>query len=549
MISLKTAALLAFVVVITSGAGAQTVRCGSDRVCKMYEVKLNAALSVARGGDAETTKRQVAELTSLNTGAQKYVDALQPLMLQSIANAQFDKLAAKFDAVRTDKQTGSGANANGSTNLVSLPSSSTLVSLAVQSGALTESVNGDTATLRGNLDGIFAKVDGLNPYCPGGCKGWRAFAKNVDASATMNLSASATTNIPTSGAANGSTPVVSTVSVPSSAMRLSGIDVRYVLHNPADPRSAHFQHAFLGTPDTPGLFQQHAAAYVAAAATLDTALNKINTQEYLTDPDSTKLRGQYYAIFAGDLRQQDAQSLVRNYDAYFAANLKLLSAKNSSLVADIGAAEAALTAYDQLNQDIVALAQGVHEFTAGYSYSKPVGQPQTHDIRLIGSYTPAKVGGLLAGGTFTFNAAASIYGTGMPITANYSRLKDVQIAMEFDRPIFGNLATKKAVLSISGYGQYQNDPTVLNITAGNLAPGTNITLPSDAQVLLGTAGWLGIGQIKITITTPSGASIPIGFKWANKTDLLDSNKINGQFGISYDFSSLSQLFGARSTTP
>jgi len=45
------------------------------------------------------------------------------------------------------------------------------------------------------------------------------------------------------------------------------------------------------------------------------------------------------------------------------------------------------------------------------------------------------------------------------------------------------------------------------------------------------------------INAKSGIKIPIGVKWANKTELLTGNKVGAQIGISYDFSSLSSLFG------
>jgi hypothetical protein len=83
---------------------------------------------------------------------------------------------------------------------------------------------------------------------------------------------------------------------------------------------------------------------------------------------------------------------------------------------------------------------------------------------------------------------------------------------------------------------------VLTITQSDVAPGTSI--PAPTQVLVGTAGSLWVTQAKITINNgKSGINIPIGVKWSNKTDLLSGSKVGGQIGISYDFSSLSSIFG------
>jgi hypothetical protein len=48
---------------------------------------------------------------------------------------------------------------------------------------------------------------------------------------------------------------------------------------------------------------------------------------------------------------------------------------------------------------------------------------------------------------------------------------------------------------------------------------------------------------KITIKGSGGINIPVAVSWSNKTDLLQGNKLGGQIGISYNFSSLAGLFG------
>ena len=144
------------------------------------------------------------------------------------------------------------------------------------------------------------------------------------------------------------------------------------------------------------------------------------------------------------------------------------------------------------------------------------------------------------GAQLTANFTAAIYSS-LPAGAAYGRLRDFQLSGEFDKPFGGTPDEPRGTLSLAGYGQYQYDPTVLNITAGNLVPGTNIPLPGDAQVLLGTAGWLGVAQGKLTINLKKGLSIPVAVKWSNKTDLLKGDDVRGQVGLSYDLSALSKL--------
>jgi hypothetical protein len=60
---------------------------------------------------------------------------------------------------------------------------------------------------------------------------------------------------------------------------------------------------------------------------------------------------------------------------------------------------------------------------------------------------------------------------------------------------------------------------------------------------VGTAGSLWVTQAKLSIKASRGINIPIGVSWSNKTDLLQGSKVGAQVGISYNFSSLSGLFG------
>lgn len=149
-----------------------------------------------------------------------------------------------------------------------------------------------------------------------------------------------------------------------------------------------------------------------------------------------------------------------------------------------------------------------------------------------------------SGAELTGNFTASLYAK-VPTGATYGRFRDVQASAEFDKPFGGTIAEPRGIFSLAGYGQYQYDPTVLNITQGNLVPGTNISLPSNAQVLLGTKGWICVAQGKIVFNLSKGLSIPVALKWSNKTDLLKGSDVSGQLGLSYDLSALSKLVSSK----
>jgi hypothetical protein len=115
------------------------------------------------------------------------------------------------------------------------------------------------------------------------------------------------------------------------------------------------------------------------------------------------------------------------------------------------------------------------------------------------------------------------------------------LAAQFDRPL-GDRITHPATLALAGYYQYQFDPTVLKIGPGNLVPGTTITLPQDASVLLSKSGTIVIAQAKLRLDMKStGLKIPFGVSWANRTERLNASDIRGHIGLTYNFDSLFSL--------
>jgi hypothetical protein len=174
-------------------------------------------------------------------------------------------------------------------------------------------------------------------------------------------------------------------------------------------------------------------------------------------------------------------------------------------------------------------------FTLEYDYDRSLSQPVTHEIKLIYAYN------FRTAGMLTFNGAVSLYGA-IPAGAKYGSLHYGQVSTEYDRTITGKDKSMQTQLSLAGYWQYQPHPSILNIPAGTVAPGTDIPLPNGTQEFVGTAGSLWVTQAKFTIKGSGGINIPIGVSWSNKTDLLQGTKVGAQVGISYNFSSLAGLF-------
>jgi hypothetical protein len=177
--------------------------------------------------------------------------------------------------------------------------------------------------------------------------------------------------------------------------------------------------------------------------------------------------------------------------------------------------------------------------TFEYDYNRPGNQPWTHDVKAIYGYNFGTLGML------TINGAVSIYDGPLPVGAKYGRLHYGQVSTEYDRNLSGRGNPVQTQLSLAGYWQYQPSPSVLNIPAGTVVPGTNIPLPNGTQQFVGTAGSLWVTQAKVTIKSSGGINIPIGVSWSNKTDLLQGTRVGAEIGISYNFSSLGSLFTGR----
>jgi len=256
------------------------------------------------------------------------------------------------------------------------------------------------------------------------------------------------------------------------------------------------------------------------------------------DPKVVSARTTWLKQAKDDEAKPDFSQFVEDYAAFCKLFVTALRAADPiNFDSDILTINSALEGLSTIGEKVLDDARGKPLFTLVYTYSTPQSKPATHAATFAGAYV-WKSGIQLSG-----NAAGTWFAS-VPAGATYGRVQSYQFSGELDQPI-GKKTAPRAIFSLAGYGQYQYSPTVLNITSGNLAPGTDITLPSNAQVLLGTAGWLGVAQTKLVFNIGKGASIPVAVKWSNKTDLVNGSDWKGQFGFSYDLSAISAMLSGK----
>ncbi len=460
--------------------------------------------------------------------------------------SRFALNAAIADALRTagqqrlDQQLGATPNASGTTSLLTKAGSAELVSLALDAGVLTRSINGTTATLSMNGDQLFRLITGADPTCivtTQTCKNDNWFESRVAGpttiSASMDLAQQSTTTTASSGQASGTTPThVESVAIPTGAGKLSGISARYEIRNGFDPRTEQFRSAWASQVTS-------LAANVKAIGDDTDAVSSalmLHPNFVVSDDADPFVHTKDLLSSAGE--DATGRALVKAFEEYWSRMVTDEIWRDSKLAAAVSKAVQDRNIYRQawfaaLNRAVGTL------LTLEYDFNRSTNQPVTHDLKLIYAHDFG------VRGMVTVNGVVSFYGV-LPAGARYGRLHYGQISTEYDRTLSGKDKPLQTQLSLAGYWQYQPNPSILDIPEGTLAPGTNIPLPNGTQEFVGTAGSLWVTQAKLTIKGSGGINVPIGVSWSNKTDLLQGSRIGAQIGLSYNFSSFANMFSGSS---
>ncbi len=457
---------------------------------------------------APTTARQrSAGEEALRNPFTNAVPLAGAIVLNDILDTLQTQIASSVQAQaqRLDKQVGSPVSSDGSTNLVSKPGATELLSLAVESGALTQTQNGNTITLQGNLDQLTHFLIGGKQTLEYTTKGTPVL-QNINASATLLTNASSTSSIPVTGSATSSAISTTSATTPSTATKLSSIGARYQLLNKYDPKTAQFRSAF----------KSSIGAIIVDQSGPAGTLTDIFINAQLCPSPSTS---------------QKLEDIVNQFNDCVGDRISTAKGSTDIVTPSVALLKGA-AANVQFYKNAIAAAAGV-AFTLDYNYTRPTNQPDTHDVRGIFAHN-------LGAGIFNVNVTGSLYGAERPANSTYGRFHDFQFAGEFDRS-FSASAPNAPSWSFAAYAQWQPSPSVLTLTSSSVPAG--ITLPANAQsFIMGTQGWLAVVQGKVVFKL-GGAQIPIAAKWSNKTDLLDKGSFAGQFGISYDISQIKQLIG------
>jgi hypothetical protein len=401
---------------------------------------------------------------------------------------------------RLDKQIGTSPASAGSTSLVSKGSVPSLIGLAVESGALYQSVTGTIVTFRLNPSGVVRALAKNSYFAAGPSLNTAALERGIN-----RLSASASFDFQ-----QGASPGTFT----AERSQLREATVRFDIWNNRDPRDPVHAAAIAELNGDMGLFVKSIENYYAELTTkpkfqewLDTAAKKLAGFQKLDDA----------ALNSAILAVADA------FAARFADDPEL-HRLGGSIVDNI---KSYRNIRDKVSQDIAKSSV----FTFEYTFNKltvsdailaalPTGTnlPDLSTGRLIFSSPVGSVG------EATLNGSVTFFNSTLPMMRG--SLRDVQVAGSLDFRLPELQGIGKPVLTFAGLGAFlHQQPFGVKVKVGDVETAD---------------GAIGVFQIKLSLPAgQSGVRIPLSFTVANRTEFnTEKTEVRGAIGVTFDLDKL-----------
>lgn len=399
------------------------------------------------------------------------------------------------EEARTDKQVGGGPQNEGSTSLVVKGSAPTFLGMAVENGALTQSISGTTITFRGNPVGIIqalANKGYLQSYKDTEDNTFLRVLRPLSFSFSFDTSRGNTQTNTSPGSMPPSMPNVFT----ADRQQLSQITARYEFFNQRDPRNKKYRkdwEAFLAGPAIS--LTRDVSEFFRTLLNGDPALDQWYTQAdaavQAATPDNVE------AV----IKQQIAQLPINDLSPTTIENLKNLEQSF----------EGYLTARKDLLDKIAR--GGIVAFE--YTNTRNVEGPNLSNFMVI-----AEKG---AGGNVdaTFNGSLTIFDK-IPMGMT-RRVRDFSFAGQVDAKVGNILNSGDLFFFASGrYERLLEDAT-----------------DPMGMTVMDTKGNIAVGQIGIKIPVKgTGFRIPISFSFANRTELIKEKEVRGNIGFTFDLDAL-----------
>jgi hypothetical protein len=440
-----------------------------------------------------------------------------------------------FEQTRTDKQEGTAGGATGTASVVSRGVAAKVLSVAVENGALTQSVKKSVVTLTGNLAGVpsaLARKD-IIPFCDprfgtkdGNCvtsDTLRAL-KRISFGVSFDTSRDAVTATPPAGSSAGSGQSSVPVEFAASTNELSQVTARYEIVNHRDVSSKEYQAKWL--------------VKVKTQPDLKGAADDLNTE--MVDSLDPLLKTKVYVAWekraTQKLRAADAADVEGLWYEQLSDLVLQLRASSDDFDERLTRLRGAFQAFDLAEDLFVDELATKPVLSFEYVNDRPVAQTSISTYRVVGDF------GWKHTNNLTFNVAVGLFDREqVAIDGRPSgRVRDYELGIQYERALGQLSVIGPAAVDVAAYYQDQRLPAVLDVNPKQPLPGiTLVGLPDGAKKIFGEKGRIGVVQFRFVLGPgKSSARVPFAVSWASRTDLVDQPVWRAQVGLTYDFDSL-----------
>lgn len=446
-------------------------------------------------------------------------------------------LFLEADKKRTDKQIGGTPSSAGSTSLAVKGGSPSIIGWAVEQGAATSSISGNTVTVRINPFGLLNAIQGEgflgSNFLNNLTSGTNNSSSNSDVKFNNFLRKFST------GFSFDTTRGQASPTLIVSKQQLSAVSVRYEFINQRTPQSKEAQNLFRQfVKDNSGIYNKYDALITSLEDDNNGTFKNHDLQNWLDatnkkiqdipNPATQKAKSEAIKklLGPGDKKLEKILDLVSPFAQgnYKEAVRKVIEEQIVVFPVDEllndPVVKTAFESFANLSLNYVgkrkAFTDEVNKGTvAAFEYTnfrEPIA-PDTSNFRFIWEN-----GRFFKNTDFTFNASLTMYNK-KPTFVGVKRIRDFQFTLQSDTSLGNTFGTGNTILTFAGSYQRLNGDTVDAL--GRVKPNSK--------------GDMAVGQFKWTIPIADwGIKLPLSVTFANRSDLIKESTVRANFGFTFD---------------
>jgi hypothetical protein len=432
----------------------------------------------------------------------------------------------------TDTQVGSTPDTKGTTSLAMKGAVPKVLGFAVQHGAITEQVNGNTVTFRATPAGVLKALAGLDAKSIFGVatdSGGNPVAPSCDWCGKFSAAISFDVS-------QGSTPGTLT----AAKQQVTSWSARTEVLNHRDAKRREYIHNFqriTGITEYTQRFNDLQAA-LDQSADFDPWKKKLieQVQEQVEAPLKQALQDESAKSSPSPVVIQAAKAQA--HDKFIQlVSAALVSGEKITLPNKVTSAlleyAKALKPLLQQRNDIIDYANKGLLLTADWTVNRDPNVPDLSTVTgiLEDSFGPERKHDL------TINVAAVFFDS--TPKAPIHQFHDFKATAQYDIPLGTFQSYGPFVFSLASRYEFVPNDT--------LSPGGTITGTATAPMTAAPHGHLVVGQAKLTIPVKgTGVKIPFSISAANRTELIKEKDVRGNIGITFDLDAIFAQAGKNS---